>query len=295
MSEYWILGGFFAFVMGGVFTAGYWLLRQPQRPANQDSEPDLLKETFLRVGKAIPANEKRSDQIRRRLTYAGHRDPTALPIHVGAKIAASAMGLTILAVLAMLRTSDWDRIALPALAGAAFGFMLPDRLLEAHIRRRSRQLRAGLPATLDLLILSLEAGQSLDTALAESAREIRPSFPELSRELALVQVDLRAGKSRAEAFRNLGARNDELEVRRLAQVLVDSDRFGTSLAPALRTHVHYLRVRIRQTTREKARKVGVKLVFPIFFLIFPSIMLVTLGPAVLHIQNTLTPLMQGTP
>jgi tight adherence protein C len=106
-----------------------------------------------------------------------------------------------------------------------------------------------------------------------------------------VQLEIFAGKTRAEAFRNLAQRSDEIEVRRLAQVFIDSDRFGTSLAPALRTHVHYLRLRMRQKAREKTRTVSVKLIFPLFFLIFPAVLLVTLGPAVLQVMYELRPLL----
>jgi tight adherence protein C len=164
-------------------------------------------------------------------------------------------------------------------------------LLSRSIRRRSERLRAGLPMALDLLVLALEAGQSLDAALTESSRQLREPFPELNAELMLVQLEIFAGKTRAEAFKNLALRSDEVEVRRLAQVFIDSDRFGTSLAPALRTHVHYLRWRMRQRAGEKTRTVGVKLIFPLFFLIFPALLLVTLGPAVLQVMFELRPML----
>ena len=169
--------------------------------------------------------------------------------------------------------------------------MLPNHVLGRQIRRRAERLREGLPTALDLLVLGLEAGQSLDSALFEAGRELRDVFPDLSAELNLVQIEIRASKSRAEAFRNLAARNADLEFRRLSQVLIDSDRFGTSLATALRSHVHYLRVRMRQKAREASRKVGVKLIFPLFFLIFPAMLLVTLGPAILQFVYQLGPML----
>jgi tight adherence protein C len=169
--------------------------------------------------------------------------------------------------------------------------MLPQRVLSRWIRERSERLRDGLPTALDLMVLSLEAGQSLDAALIETSRELREPFPDLCAELSLVQLEIFASKSRAEALRNLATRNEELEIRRLAQVFIDSDRFGTSLAPALRMHVHYLRIRTRQKAQEAARKVGVKLVFPVFFLIFPAVLLVTVGPAVLLVVSQLGPML----
>ena len=142
-------------------------------------------------------------------------------------------------------------------------------------------------------MLGLEAGQPLDSALAETARELRQPFPELNAELSLTQLEIFASKSRSEAFHNLARRNQEIEIRRFAHVLIDSDRFGTSLAPALRTHVRYLRLRMGQRASEAARKVGVKLVFPVFFLIFPAVLLVTVGPAVLQIVTQLQPMLNS--
>jgi len=140
------------------------------------------------------------------------------------------------------------------------------------------------------MVLGLEAGQSLDAALNETSHQLREPFPELTFDLNLVQLEILASKSRAEAYRNLANRNEEIEIRRLAQVLIDGDRFDTSLAPALRAHSHYLKLRLRQKAREAARKAVVKLVFPLFFLIFPAVLLVTLGPAVLQLVTQLAPL-----
>jgi tight adherence protein C len=177
------------------------------------------------------------------------------------------------------------------MCGSLVGFILPQLVLNRWIRQRSERLRAGLATALDLMVLGLEAGQSLDAAFQQTARELRLPFPDLNAELTVVLHEISAGKSRAEAFRNLAKRNDEIEIRRLAQVFIDSDRFGTSLAPALRAHTHYLRLRMRQKAREAARKVAVKLVFPVFFLIFPAMLLVTLGPAVLQIVSQLGPML----
>ena len=120
----------------------------------------------------------------------------------------------------------------------------------------------------------------MDTSL-----ELRQSHPDLSEELAQVNLELRAGKSRADALHQLGARSRDPELKKLAGLLIDSDRFGTTLGPALRIHAKYLRTRMRQQAQEAARKVSVKLIFPVFFLIFPSVLLVTLGPAVLHMTK----------
>ena len=131
----------------------------------------------------------------------------------------------------------------------------------------------------------MEAGQSLDMALAETARGLRNSHPEIATELIQLNGDLRANTSRADALRLFAERTGEPELKKLSNLLSDTDRFGTSLGPALRSHSRYLRIRIRQQSQEAARKVGVKLIFPVFFLIFPSVILVTLGPAVIMVSK----------
>ena len=299
MEDYLIFGGFFTAVMGLVFGAGYYFLsrHEGEEAAGGASallgadppKPDLLADAFRRVGEAVPS-PKRADRIAQKLNHAGYRLPQAPQVFNGIKAATglmfSAFGLT----ASLFSGSEASVTFLPAFLLGCFGFMLPDRVLEHRVKARSRRLRDALPPALDLIVLGLEAGQGLDGAIAEAAREIRESYPDLSAELNMIQMELLAGKTRVEAFRNLGERSPEPEVKRLAQLLVDCDRFGTSLAGALRTHVKYVRTRMRQQAREAARKVGVKLVFPVFFLIFPSVLLVTLGPAVLQIVFELGPM-----
>jgi tight adherence protein C len=171
--------------------------------------------------------------------------------------------------------------------GAAFGFMLPDRFLAARIRGRSKRLRNGVPPALDLMVLGLEAGQSFDQTLEYTGSALKTTHPDLSWELGQTHLELRTRDARTAALRNLAERTGEPELRKLSNLLIDSDRFGTSLGPALRTHSKYLRVRLRQQAQETARKVGVKLIFPIFLLIFPSVLLVTLGPACIMMYTQL--------
>ena len=180
----------------------------------------------------------------------------------------------------------------PALCAGGFAYLLPRQALKFLIRSRSQRLSSGLPTALDLLVLSVEAGQALDVAIFEASREIRRAYPDLADELLAMHLSLRASASREEVFREFGERSQDGELRKLGQLLIDSDRFGTSLAPTLRTHARYLRIRRRQTAQEAARKVGVKLIFPIFLFIFPSVLLVTLGPAVIQIMSTLRPMME---
>jgi tight adherence protein C len=152
-----------------------------------------------------------------------------------------------------------------------------DRMGAARVGR----LRRALPAALDLLVLAVEAGQGLDAAILDTGRGLRSTHPELASEFTLLHLELKANASRSDALRNFATRSHDMELRKFTNLLIDTDRFGTSVGPALKTHARYLRIRFRQIAQEKARKVGIKLIFPVFFLIFPSVILVTLGPALI--------------
>jgi len=153
-------------------------------------------------------------------------------------------------------------------------------------------LRLSLPDALDLLVVSIEAGLGLDQAIQHVARELHASHPQLSEEMTLVTLEMRAGKRRTEALRNFAERTGEAEFRKLVAILIQNDRFGTSMGESLRTHSDFMRTRRRQDAEERAGKVGVKLVFPIFFFILPSMMVVAAGPGILQIFKYLFPMMK---
>jgi tight adherence protein C len=148
-------------------------------------------------------------------------------------------------------------------------------------RNRAGRLRRALPAAMDLLILSVEAGQGLDAAILDTSRGLRVTHPDLAAEFTQLHLELKAETPRAEALNHFSERGHDQELVKFAHLLIDTDRFGTSLGPALKTHARYLRIRFRQFAQERARKVSVRLIFPVFFLIFPSVILVTLGPAII--------------
>ncbi len=294
MTELWTIGCFFVCVMGIVTLAGYWFVISKRERTGSDADvSSLLMDAVVKAGAAV--HLKDSSVLQKKLSLAGYRQASAVAVFHSIKFGMMAAGAVILGTAGLVKNGDASSALLLAVCGAGLGQLAANRLLAGRIGSRSERIRLGLPPALDMVVLSLEAGQSLDSAIIETSREMREAFPELSHELSLVQLELLASKSRVEAFRNLGERNSEPEMKRLSQVLIDSDRFGTSLAPALRQHVKYLRLRMRQSAREAARKVGVKLVFPVFFLIFPSVLLVTLGPAMLMIYYQLTPMLTGNP
>jgi tight adherence protein C len=150
-----------------------------------------------------------------------------------------------------------------------------------------------LPDALDLLVVCMEAGLGIDQAILKASKELAIVHPEISQELALVHLEMRAGIARAEALRNLGTRTDSHDLQKLSAVLIQSDRFGTSLSDSLRTHAEFLRVRRRQEAEERAAKVGVKLVFPIFFFLLPAMLVVSAGPGILQLFRHLLPALKS--
>jgi len=183
------------------------------------------------------------------------------------------------------------RIVLIAFSGF-MGFYLPGYMLDKKIAKRQTTIRLALPDALDMLVVSIEAGLGLDQAIQHVGRELQLSHKELSEELSLVNLEMRAGKRRSEALKNLAERTGEAELQKLVAILIQSDRFGTSMGDSLRSHSDFLRVRRRQEAEERAGKVGVKLVFPIFFFILPSMLIVAAGPGLLQVFKYLFPLMK---
>ncbi|HBY60613.1 MAG TPA: type II secretion system protein [Solibacterales bacterium] len=294
MTDLLLISVFFLFVMGAVAAAGYWFLTRPRPAAVLPSglggeEPSLLAHTFRVIGETVPAVERPRHPVRARLEAAGYRQPSAPAIFFGVKTAAAALVAAALGWTTVLVRQELLVSMLAAAMGVGVGYLLPDRVLTLLIRRRGDRLRRGLPSALDLMVLAVEAGAPLDQAVLDCSRELRGVFPELSEEFNAAYLELRAGKMRVEVLDRLAARNREPELKKLTALLIDSDRFGTSLGPALRSHAAHLRTRRRQRAQEAARKVGVKLVFPVFFLIFPSVLAVTLGPALIKLFYEMLP------
>jgi tight adherence protein C len=297
MSVAALLIAFFVVTAAAVAGAGYVFVLRPARTEASEvstatahvvlSQPDLpiaqaaVLDMFRLIGEAVPGGGGQQAAARALLSAAGFRWPAAVSVFLGIKCGMALMFGTAAAWAGVTFQPDSSILFLPALAGLGFGYLLPDRVLERLAARRVHQLRRGLPAAIDLMVLAVEAGQSLDAAILEASRGLRVTHPELASELTQLHHELRANPSRVEALQNFGARGRDIELKKFTGLLIDTDRFGTSLGPALRTHARYLRTRFRQAAQEKARKVGVKLIFPVFFLIFPSVILVTLGPAVI--------------
>jgi tight adherence protein C len=230
--------------------------------------------------------------LRTQLIRAGYRSESAPTVLYGLKI---------VAILAMLVPCIMLESSMPSnpvmklgliVSGVAAGWILPRFMLEKKVAKRQTIIRLSLPDALDLMVVSVEAGLGLDQAIQHVGREMQQSHPELSEDLSLVNLEMRAGKRRSDALRNFADRTGEPEIRKLVAILIQNDRFGTSMGESLRNHSDFLRVRRRQEAEERAGKVGVKLVFPIFFFILPSMMIVAAGPGVLQIFKYLFPMMK---
>jgi tight adherence protein C len=233
--------------------------------------PNALAERICRV---LPRSATRMDQMRARLMAAGYRSQSAPVVLAASQIVSSAaLGLV---VLTLTGNVSFGLLAMIP------GFLLPDLWLSHQVKVRGRVIQNGLPDVLDLLIVCLESGCSLDQAILRSGEELAIAYKALGDELGLVANEIRAGKPRSEAFTRFADRTKVDDVRSLVAMLIQTDRYGTSIAQALRTHAELFRTRRRQRAEERAGKASVKLVFPLVFCLFPAFYLITLGPAILQ-------------
>lgn len=258
------------------------------------THPSLAFRNILqRLGDVLPASPKDVTIMQRRLIRAGFRGPNSLKILYGCKL----IFVILLPAVAIYAVSgsqmESERKIMAVLLAAAAGFFGPNEYVKMMSQRRQKELRRGMPNALDLLVVCVESGLGLDQAVMQVSKELDQAHPEISEEFALVTLELKAGKRRTEALRNLADRTNVDELKKLVAVLIQADRFGTGIAQSLRGHADFMRVQARQVAEEKAAKLGVKLVFPIFFCILPSLFVVTVGPIAVKISRELIPMMKN--
>jgi tight adherence protein C len=241
---------------------------------------------FKPLGEMIPRSPEEMSRQERRLVQAGFRRKDAPVLAYGVKVA-----LAILLLVAFSATGRFSfvYIVLAVLLGA----MLPDIWLSRRIKRRKEDIQLAIPDALDLTVVCVEAGLGLDQSLMRIGQEIRPIHRDLSDELRLLNLEVNAGKSRAQSLRNLAGRTDVDDLKALVAVLIQTDRFGTSVAQSLRVFSDSLRVKRRQRAEERAAKTTIKMIPPLVFFILPAIFVVVLGPAVITIVQELLPSLGG--
>jgi tight adherence protein C len=254
------------------------------------SSPALVwRELVDRIGSSIPGSPKDLPRLKRRLLRAGFRDPGTVRIFQGVRpVLAVAFGLLGAVVVWQAKLSTF---IVPVAAMA--GYMAPGQYLMFRIARRQHAIQRGLPNALDLMVVCVESGLGIDQSTIQVAKELRHAHPEICDEFAVVNLELRAGKRRAEALHNLADRTGVDDMKKLVAVLVQTDRFGTSIAQSLRGHADYLRTLARQRAEERASKLAVKLVFPIFFCVLPSLFVVTIGPVMTKLVRDLIPMIEN--
>jgi tight adherence protein C len=227
--------------------------------------------------KVLPRTEAEASTVQKRLIRAGYRGNSFVNIFYSSKVLVPGVLCILATVTGIYAYSPFFIYAL----AAGLGYVAPDFWLSRRVSARQLNLRLGLPEALDLIVICVEAGLSIDKATMRTAEELRISQPAIADELNLVYLEQRAGRPRAEAWRHIGERTDVETVRSLASILIQADKFGTSIGKTLRTYAETLRTRRRQDAEEQAAKTTVKLVFPLVLFIFPSLFVVVLGPSMI--------------
>jgi tight adherence protein C len=249
-----------------------------------ERQKERVRDTFANVGKLLPVpGTEKATRTQLLMIRAGYRSPEAILAMRGVKL------LCPIAALAGVYFSGLYRINVFFIPVVAFalGYLLPDMWLTWRVGSRQRKLRRGLPDALDLLVICVEAGLGLDQALLKVSQDMKISHPELSEELQFVNLEMRIGKTRIEALRELARRTGLDDIKALTAMLIQTERFGTSIAQSLRVYSDDMRIKRRQRAEEMSAKTSVKMVPPLVFFIFPALMVVILGPAIITLMHQL--------
>ena len=257
-------------------------------PSVSESAPytEVLAESFKKLSRYAPKSPSEMGKLQRKLVAAGYRSKEAMPVFIGLRLGVALL-LFFVASIPLFHLP-----VLVAIGAAAVGYLLTAMGLGRLAQRRQHRIRLSLPDALDLLVVSVEAGLGLDQALQRVGQELAFAHGDLCEELRLVNLELRAGNARSEALHNLAERTGVDDLSSLVAMLVQTDKFGTSVAKSLRVHSETLRTKRRQRAEEAAAKTGVKMVFPLVFCIFPAVWVVTIGPAAISFIQVLMPMAQ---
>ncbi len=257
------------------------VVHRRRRQANREQ----LEVWLQNFGERVSSGRKDLFETRQKLIRAGYRSQDAVHIYYSLRVLYLVVGAIV--IISMVPALQGRHLLIWVGAGGLVFWMLPAGVLRRKIRLRQKEIQIALPDALDMLVICVEAGLGLNQALVRVSEEVETMSAILSEELQIVNLEMRAGTPREDALRNLGERTDVPDLRALATMLIQTDRFGTSIAQALRVHSDTLRTKRRQRAEEAAAKTTIKMVPPLVFFIFPAIFVVVLGPAMLHLMNEL--------
>jgi tight adherence protein C len=269
-----------------------------RRSREEESRGDAMTRVLERATPALakplqPKSEQEVGKLKQRLTQAGFRGEKASTMFLGLKFAGLIMGGIAGGGSALFISGFTQSGLIKIVIIAGLMFYLPDVVLFFLARKRKEAIFLGLPDALDLLVVCVEAGLGLDHAMRKVAEEMRRTYPVISEEFGLCNLQLQMGKARSEVLQDLGIRTGVDDLRSLASILIQADKFGSSIAQALRVQSDSMRTRRRQIAEEKAAKTAVKLIFPLVIFIFPGIFVVLVGPAAITMMRDMFPAMKG--
>jgi len=300
-----ILISTFICIAGGVM-AVYWLVFRPvsataQRLSELDEgrvgavvhsiEPNPMESLAARlaepINKLVPPSASDAKKLQLELMQAGYRSPSAPAIYRVTQLATMLLFPLLVFMIFSVTARSMSEAVLPALFAFGTGFLLPRFILNRLIASRKLRITWGLADALDLMVITMEAGLGLNAAMLRVCEELRPVHPDISKEFELANLEIRVGRERSEALRNLADRTGVEDLNSLVGMLIQADRFGTSIARAVRVYSDSLRTKRRQRAEQAAQKAAFKLLLPLGALLFPTMFIIILGPALLNISDML--------
>jgi tight adherence protein C len=293
----------FVFVVLGAI-ASYYLLSGGRNQANErlkdlrnqkrHGDPVILESPVVKIAEKVaapinriaPPSAEAAGKLQKRLMHAGFRDRNAPMIFRAIQLASLIVFPLIVVVALTLAGRPLDQSFAPLALGCFAGYVIPRQTLDYLVSRRQERLRWGVADALDLMVVSVEAGLGVNQAMVRVSNELRTAHPEISEEFEMVNTEIRVGRERELAFRNLADRTGVDDLRGLCAMLIQADRFGTSIARAIRVYSDSLRTQRRQRAEQAAQKAAVKLLFPLAVFLFPTLFIILLGPAALQLMDT---------
>jgi tight adherence protein C len=263
-----------------VLQTGSMSYRDLQEQRRRQAKRERFETLLSTLGTRVSSAGKSMSQTRQWLAYGGYRNPQAGTIFMGLRVTFAALGIASIILLSSVAQLTFQQILMLTAIGGLLGWMLPYIYVSRKVSKRQESIRVALPDSLDLMVVCVEAGLALNQAIVRVAEEIDRVSPEMSEELTVVNLEIRAGTPRDEALRHFSERTGVEDVKAFVSMLLQTDRFGTSIADSLRVHSDALRTKRRQRAEEAAAKLTVKLLFPLILFVFPAFFVVLLGPSI---------------